>query len=286
MECRGAGSRGHVRGGKVSGMTPEKRLIVYVCVFVLLVTGCKLGSNTSNTSNTSNKSANSSRAGASPTPATADAGVTGVEKQKPAPGTGNVQGKVLFNGQPVPNNEVKLCEKFNRFFGGCQGKTYTARTDAGGEYVVANVPPMVYEGLLARVFNTDSWIFATIGIGGLNASKYEVNADKTLFVSDANLFKSDLKTLAPKAGAKVSGQGLELKWDAYPDAAYYKFSLYATEPGVTSPYINERVDGASFTLEKPMPKGTYRWELEAYNGDDQKLSENSNDIKFTITDGS
>jgi hypothetical protein len=270
----------------VSVMTLDRRLIVYGFGLVLLVTGCKLGDRASRSvNNSANKSANS-RAGASPTPAAADAGATGVEKQKPAPGMGNVQGKVLYNGKPAPNIEVKLCEKFNRFFGGCSGKTYTARSDADGDYVVANVPPMVYEGLLARVFDSGSWVFATTGIGGLNASKYEVNADKTLFVNATSLFKSDLKTLAPKAGSKVSGQGLELKWDAYPEAAYYKFSLYATEPGVTSPYINERVDGTSFTLEKPMPKGTYRWEVEAYNDGGEKLSENDDNIKFTITDGS
>lgn len=266
-------------------MTLDRRLVVYGCALVLLATGCKLGDRVSRSVNNSNSATNSS-ASPSPAPTNASSIATGVEKQKPAPGTGNVQGKVLYNGKPVPNIEVKLCEKFNRFFGGCSGKTYTARSDADGDYVVANVPPMEYEGLLARVFDSGSWVFATAGIGGLNASKYAVNADKTLFVNPTTLFKDDLKTLTPKAGSKVSGQGLELKWNAYPEAAYYKFSLYATEPGVTSPYINERVDGTSFTLEKPMPKGTYRWEVEAYNDDGQKLSENDNDIKFTITDGS
>ena len=265
-------------------MTLDRRLVVYACALVLLATGCKLGDSISNSGN---KSANTSTASATPSPApTNTSGVaTGVEKVKPAPGTGNVQGKVLFNGKPVPNIEVKLCEKFNRFFGGCSGKTYTAKSDADGDYVITSVPPMEYEGLLARVFDTGSWVFATTGIGGLNASKYVVDADKTLFVNPTSLFKSDLKTLSPKAGSKVSGQGLELKWEPYPEAAYYKFSLYSTSPGVTSPYINERVDGASFTLEKPMPKDTYRWELEAYNSDGEKLAENDDDIKFTITDG-
>jgi hypothetical protein len=267
-------------------MTPSKRLVAYGLLFLLAALGCKLG-NSGNSGSPNN--ANGAKATASPA-ANANGGgtaeaATGVEKQKPAPGTGNVQGKVLFNGKPAPNIEVKLCEKFNRFFGGCSGKTYTARSDAEGDYVVANVPPATYEGLLAKVFNEDSWVFATTGIGGLSASKYEVAADKTLFVTTTNLFKSDLKTLSPKAGSKVSGQGLELKWDAYPDAAYYKFSLYATDSGVTSPYINERVDGTSFTLEKPMPKGTYRWEIQAFNESNQKLAENDDDIKFTITDG-
>jgi hypothetical protein len=209
----------------------------------------------------------------------------GVEKVKPAPGTGNVQGKVLYNGKPAGNIEVKLCEKFSQYISGCSGKTYTARTDESGEYVITNAEPMVYEGLLARVFETDSYIFAASGIGGLSSTKYEVTADKTLFIKPTNLFKGDLKLLNPKAGAKVGAQNLELKWEAYPEAAYYKFSIYPEEMSVTSPYINERVEATSFALDKPLPKGTYRWQVTAYNGADQKLSESDRDIKFTITDG-
>jgi hypothetical protein len=196
-----------------------------------------------------------------------------------------VQGKVLYNGKPVENIEVKLCEKFSQFIGGCSGKSYSARTDKNGEYVITNAEPMVYEGLLARVFDTDSYIFAASGIGGLSSTKYEITADKTLFVSPTNLFKSDLKIVNPKAGSKVSTQNLELKWESYPDAAYYKFSIYPEEMSVTSPYINERVDATSFAIDKPLAKGTYRWQVEAYNSADQKLAESGDDIKFTITDG-
>jgi hypothetical protein len=207
---------------------------------------------------------------------------TGVEKVKPAPGTGNVQGKVLFNSKPAENIEVKLCETFNRFLGGCGGKTYTARTDKDGEYVITNVPPKEYEGLLARVFDTDLFIFATTGIAGLSANKYDVAADKTLFVAPTNLYKGDLKILNPKAGAKVSAQNLELKWEPYPDAVYYKFSIYPEEATVTSPYVNERVEATSFSIDKPLEKGTYRWQVDAYNSADKKLAESSDDIKFTI----
>ncbi|MCA1566712.1 MAG: transthyretin-like family protein [Acidobacteria bacterium] len=206
----------------------------------------------------------------------------GVEKQKPAPGTGNVQGKVLFNSKPVGDIEVKLCEKFNRFLGGCDGKTYTARTDANGEYVITDVEPKVYEGLLARVFDTDSYIFAASGIAGLSSTKYDVASDKTLFIAATNLFKSDLKVLNPKAGAKTGAQNLELKWDSYPEASYYKFSIYPETPTVTSPYVNERVEATSFLIDKPLEKGTYRWQVNAFNRDDRKLAESGDDIKFTI----
>jgi hypothetical protein len=242
------------------------------CLFVvtaIFLTSCNVG----------NKN---SRSATSPSSATQPSGETGVERIKPAPGTGNVQGKVLFNSKPAENIEVKLCETFNRFLGGCGGKTYTARTDKDGEYVITNVPPKEYEGLLARVFDTDLFIFATTGIGGLSANKYDVGADKTLFVSPTNLYKGDLKILNPKAGAKVSAQNLELKWEPYADAVYYKFSIYPDEGSVTSPYVNERVDGTSFSIDKPLEKGTYRWQVEAYNSADKKLAESSDDIKFTI----
>lgn len=208
--------------------------------------------------------------------------IKGVEKVKPAPGTGNVQGKVLYNGAPVENIEVKLCETFSRFLSGCGGKIYTAKTDKDGDFVVTNVEPKEYQGLTVRVFDTDSYVFATTGIAGISASKYNVVANETLFVVPTHLFKGDLKTVDPKAGSTVSGQDLELKWDAYPDAAYYKFSLSPNNHLVTAPYINERVEASSFKVNKPLEKGSYRWKVEAFNSADKKLSETSDDINFTI----
>src|SRR5215210_6022222 len=208
--------------------------------------------------------------------------VEGVEKVKPAPGTGNVQGKVLYNGAPVEKIDVKLCETFSRFLSGCGGKIYQAKTDKDGDFVITNVEPKEYQGLTVRVFDTDSYVFATTGIAGISATKYKVVADKTLFVSPTHLFKGDLKVASPKAGSQVSGQDLELKWDAYPDAAYYKFTLYPNNHQITPPYVNQRVDGASFKINKPLEKGVYRWQVEAYNGADKKLSESSDDYEFTI----
>jgi len=219
-------------------------------------------------------------------PARADenaaAPVEGVEKVKPAPGTGNVQGKVLYNGAPVENIEVKLCETFSRFLSGCGGKIYTAKTDKDGDFVITNVPPKDYEGLTVRVFDTDSYVFATTGIAGISATKYKVEANKTLFVTPTHLFKGDLKVLNPKAGSTVSGQNLELKWEPYPNAAYYKFTLYPNDHQITPPYLNQRVDDASFKVNKPLEKGSYRFTVEAFNSADKKLSETSDDLTFTI----
>jgi hypothetical protein len=250
--------------------SPRKTLAIVTLLALLTVLSCKFGNKSSSTTN----SKNSTNA-----PETAE---TGVEKVKPAPGTGNVQGKVFYNSKPAENIEVKLCESFNRFLGGCSGQTYTAKTDKDGEYVITNVPPKTYEALLARVFDTDSSIFATSGIAGISATKYEVTADKTLFVTTTHLFKSDLKLLSPKAAEKISTETPELKWDSYPDAAYYKLSVNANDHLVESPYVNKRVDGTSFSVDKPLQKGTYRWKVEAYNSDDRKLAESGDDIEFTV----
>ena len=266
-----------------------KLILVCAGCAALLSLACggigKMGSAPASNTAANNANANTSSASATPAGSSGTAEpVTGTEKVKPAPGTGNVQGKVLYNGKPVEGIEVKLCEKFNQYFGGCTGKTYTAKSDADGDYVVANVPPATYEGLMARVFDTDSYIFATTGIAGLSSAKYDVKADQTLFVRPTQLFKSDLKLLNPKAGSKVSAQGLELKWQEYPDAAYYKLSLYPSDSSVTSPYINQRVEATTFPADKPLPKGEYRIKLEAFNDSDQKLAESASDIKFTVTE--
>jgi hypothetical protein len=209
---------------------------------------------------------------------------TGVEKEKPAAGKGNVQGKALYNGQPAVGVEAKLCEKFNQYIGGCRGETFTAKTDSGGEYLIKDVPPRIYEGLIVKVFDTNYYVFATSGI--VSSAKYKIEEGQTFFAPDANLFKNDLKLVNPKAGAKIGGDNIEVKWDAYPDAAYYKFSVHAdssTGAQTEYDYINKRVDGLSYVLDKPLSPGSYSCKVEAYNGNDIKLSQSSSDIKFTVT---
>ncbi len=211
-------------------------------------------------------------------------GSGGQERQKPASGKANVQGKVLYNGRPAAAIEVKLCETFNQYFGGCGGQTFTSKTDGSGEYLIKDVPPGVYEGLTAKVFDTPYYVFATSGFVG--SAKYKLEADQTFFAPDTNLFKSDLKLLSPKAGSKIDVNMIEVKWDTYPEAAYYKFSINAdssSEAKTDYDYINKRVDGTSFVLDKPLSPGTYRCTVTAYNSNDIKLAESASDIKFTVT---
>ena len=117
-----------------------KAFVVTALLLVAVVLGCKSsgdrGRGPASNSNTRTSSA---------TPD--DSGIihsgTGTEKERPTAGKANVQGKAFYNEKPAANIEVKLCEKFNQYIGGCGGQTFSAKTDGGGEYLIRNVPPGV-----------------------------------------------------------------------------------------------------------------------------------------------
>jgi len=263
-----------------------KKVVVSLLLLVAFLVGCKLfgGGNSNQPANTNSANTKTTTAPVKPDADGTIPSGTGTEKEKPASGTGNVQGKAYYNQQPAAAVDVKLCEKFNRYFGGCNGTTFTTKTDNQGEYLIKNVPPGIYEGLTVKVFDTNYFVFATSGI--VSAAKYKIDADKTFFAPDTNLFKNNLKLLSPKAGSKIGGDNIEVKWDPYPEAAYYKLSIYAdSSSGANTEYdyINKRVDGLSYVLDKPLSSGSYTCTVEAFNGNDTKLSQSSDDIKFTVT---
>ncbi len=107
-------------------MSFSARGIVFTGLLLLVAigTGCK---------SSVTKSANNSNAKTSAAKPD-DQGIihsgTGEEKEKPAADKANVQGKVFYNEKPVANIEVKLCEKFSQYVGGCSGQTFTVKTDS------------------------------------------------------------------------------------------------------------------------------------------------------------
>jgi len=267
-------------------------LLVFAVVIFVSLACSGLGKNENRTgggaANSSDNSgataANNNRKNTTTTVETDDGESTsGEEKQKPAPGKGNVQGKVLYNDQPVEGIEVRICENFSTIMGvRCDGKTQTTKTAADGVFVLADLDPKTYGGLTAKVFKSAYYVFPQEGI--MTAQKFAVEADKTIFARDIHLFKDDVKITNPKAGAKVDAKNLELKWDAYPDAAYYKVSLYPDAGGLP-PISGERVEEATYAVTEELASGKYRIRVEVYNAADRKLAESSNDIKFTITGG-
>jgi hypothetical protein len=260
-----------------------KGIIVPALLLIALSSGCKsLVDKSRGSGNNSNGKTSSAKPD--------DQGIihsgSGDEKEKPGAGKANVAGKVFYDQKPAANIEVKLCEKFNQYLGGCSGQTFTAKTDAGGEYLIRNVPPGIYEGLTAKVFDTPYYVFATSGFVG--SAKYKLEANETFFAPDSKLFKSDLKLVNPKAGSKLGANSIEVKWESYPDAAYYKFSISADSSSgaeTNYDYINKRVDGTSYVLDKPLAPGSYGCSVTAYNSNDIKLAESASDTKFIVTGG-
>ena len=60
-------------------------------------------------------------------------------------------------------------------------------------------------------------------------------------------------------------------WEAYPDAAYYLFTIYDDQFDVVLEDI--RVEGTEYTLEgATLVTCNYYWKVEAYNADDVKIS--------------
>lgn len=207
-----------------------------------------------------------------------------VEKLKPAAGKGNLQGRVLYGGKPAEGIDVTLCEKFTTANGiECKGKTFKAKTDKDGVYVFASVEPKEYEGMMARVYATDTYIYPQQGFQ--KPLKLNAEPDKTVFVRDLNLFKDDLKVTAPKTNSKIDAKTIEVKWEAYPEAAYYKVNIYADDEKAAQPQISERVDGLNYKPNKPLTNGKYRLKVQAFNDKNRRLAESDKNIKFTVTGG-
>ncbi len=203
------------------------------------------------------------------------------QKEAPAEGTGNVQGTVFYNDAPVAGINVTLCQSFSRFVGGCSGDQFEATTADDGVFVVADVTPGEYEGLLVSVFDTGEVQFATSGI--VNAKTYSVKAGKTLFVDPTHLYRTDLAVTGPPAGSQVSAEGLAITWDAYPDAAYYELSLQSEDVGTPSPVTGQRVDATTFSPPKRLVSGSYRIMVSAFNAKGRQLAENASGYVITVT---
>jgi hypothetical protein len=188
----------------------------------------------------------------------------------PAAGKGNITGAVLFDGKPVAGIDVKLCEKFSTLgISGCSGEIYTAKTDASGVYVVRDVAPRDYQGLLVRLFDADSWVYASGDI--LSARKYTIRPGTTIQADDSNLYKRDVFVLMPRAGSRVAAPAPEIRWAAYPGAGYYEITLepeyiLGESPDAEKPrYTRVRVDKTSFVPDKPLKPGRYGVQVDVHS---------------------
>jgi len=103
-------------------MVNRLKMVVTLLVLAAVVAGCKLSKNANSVSSSNSNSSKTS----APQPNSDGVirSATGVEKEKPAAGKANVQGKVFYNEKPAADIEVKLCTTFSRFVGGCGGEIF------------------------------------------------------------------------------------------------------------------------------------------------------------------
>ena len=183
----------------------------------------------------------------------------------PAEGKGNVIGLVLWNNQPVPQEAVWLCEKFE---GNCLGTyQYRASTDQNGYYVFRNVTPGRY--IVAINSFSTSWFNFYFDARG--SKEQTVAAGKNLILDPWDIWKLDLIIISPRYRNAVSNPHPTLKWETYPDAAYYQVSIYDKNFSVV--LENKRVDGTDFTPEETLVSCEYYWIVEAFNTQGTKISQ-------------
>ena len=195
----------------------------------------------------------------------------------PEDGKGNVFGEIRWNGEGAADLDLLLCADFSSF-GGCGGEEVTSKTDENGQFLFANVNPGVY-ALSVRVFDSEDWLYISSGI--LSSADFEVEADETLVIDTQNIFKLDLKPLSPTNGGKATAGELTIDWDDYPEADYYKVSMYPDEGDAI--LVDKRVNESSIVVDLfPLNCG-YRWSVEAFNSGRMKIAEMAEQFDFTVS---
>jgi hypothetical protein len=210
--------------------------------------------------------------GTSPPPTPTPAG------PPPAPGTGNVIGRILWNGQPVSDLETKLCEEVS-LVRGCSGLEFGTSTDETGTYLFTDITPGDY-GVVAHALDADRWLYVTAGLGP-GARKYSVAPDEILYVGDQHIFKSDLKHMTPDEADQVDMATPTLSWEPYADAVYYE--LYLAPENGDALLVSHRADDSQIALDSGLLNCRYTWKVEAFNAQEVKIAESDGYSHFSVT---
>lgn len=251
-------------------MQPSKKYPFLLLALFLLV-GCGFGDVVGN-GRSSTESTNSN------TPNAANDDELTYEGDPPTEGKGHVYGEIRWNGAGAEGIEVELCADFSSF-SGCGSEPIFGKTDENGRYLFQNVDPGVY-ALSVRVFDSDDWLYISSGI--LSSAEFEVTPDETLIIGSQNIFKLDVKLLEPSNGSKVAGEEILLDWSDYPEADYYKVSLYPDEGDAI--LIDKRVNESSIRADLLPVNCGYRWSVEAFSSERIKIAETAEQFDFVVAE--
>jgi hypothetical protein len=174
---------------------------------------------------------------------------------------------MLWNGRPVEELEVKLCDEI-KFFGGCEGVEYPTTTGMDGVYVIMDVPPGTY-GLTFRALDSETWYFVTSMV--LNAKDFELLADQMVDMGDNHTIRTDVVILTPLEDERLSIPRPTLSWEPYPEAAYYELTFHGGRAG--SMISSKKITTTSLVLDRDLQTCDYSFDVEVFNAQEQVIAE-------------
>lgn len=187
---------------------------------------------------------------------------------RPATTGGTVQGRVLWNGQPVPGATVNVMD--NQPGSPSRGSAIGTKADDQGRFVINGVP----EGNRFLMAVGDPRVYPTPG-----STAFTMTAAP--FTQDLHLCKG-FDPVAPTNKESVDSRPV-LRWDPFPDAVHYfvvillqgktVFSRGGPGGNLTTTSIQPDVD---------LQPGAYQWRLFAYNAARQMIGCNFGPREFSV----
>lgn len=194
----------------------------------------------------------------------------------PAAGRSALQGRVIWNDEPVVGAMVRLCEDVGTF-SGCEGETFDTTTGGDGAYLFSDVAPGEYT-LMVKDAGTDSFVFVqTLSMDG---ETLVIEADEGVDIGDFPLVRFDLVLTGPSDGEHVTEGQPGLTWEPYPGAVTYEVSLMP-EHG-SSAISSQVVQEPTVTPQDPLLTCEYGWWVEAYNAGGVQIGESADHYAFNV----
>jgi hypothetical protein len=184
---------------------------------------------------------------------------------------GMVQGRVLWNEQPIAGATVYVTELYD-FNSTRYG---SATTDASGWFVISGIP----EGQkYLYVFGNrpEYWV------SGVTPFRLEVG--KGTVAPDTYLPKGFYPT-SPNDGETATDSHPTLRWDSFPDAVGYAVRVI---PKGSNSFIFQRGDSGahitatSVTVDVTLTPGTYYWRVDAFNAQGHIIGASYYPRSFTV----
>ena len=172
----------------------------------------------------------------------------------PASSGGVVQGRVLWNDQPVAGATVSVADIPSHG----SARYGTTTTDDQGRFSMSGVPP----GNRYVELKGDQRVFM-ITMDGEPFVTSEWST-RTVRLPNHNLHVCKSFDLGSPAHNESVGSRPTLRWDAYPDARRYVVDVFDRTSSIAMEWI---VDAAvtSVQIDADLPPGSYEWRVNAVN---------------------